>query len=113
MAGADQRQTERFEVEQAVEVSKGETVLGATMVDLSLGGLRIRFETQTEGIAIGDHVRVSFAIPTASAPLRADAEVRWRSSLDTNIFGLQFLTGFRAKETWALGRFLEQLGRPG
>lgn len=113
MAGVEQRQSERFAVDQAVEVSKGETVVGATMVDLSLGGLRVRLEEHAVGLEIGDHVRVSFAIPTATAPLRADAEVRWRSDRDTKLFGLQFVTGFRAKETWALGRFLEQLGRPG
>jgi len=108
-AGRDQRQSDRYDVRCAVRLSKHEADFAASMINLSLGGARLRMEGN-HGLALGDRVRVTFTIPTATQALSADAEVRWVAP-PRSMVGVQFVTGFRAKETWALGRFLEQLRR--
>jgi c-di-GMP-binding flagellar brake protein YcgR len=108
--GADKRRTQRFEIQHEVTVTRGETeVLGLTQ-NISLGGIRLRVDLDPPP-RIGDRISVSLRIPQLEKPLRADAEVRWRDNQDKATIGIQFLTGFRAKETWALGQFLEANGR--
>jgi hypothetical protein len=110
--GADKRRTERFDIQHEVSVIRGDTeVLGVTQ-NISLGGIKLRVELDPPP-RIGDRLAVTLRIPQLDRPLRADAEVRWRDNHDKATIGIQFLTGFRAKETWALGQFLEAHGRAG
>ncbi len=110
--GADNRRTERFEIQHEVSVTRGDVeVLGVTQ-NISLGGIRLRVDLDPPA-QIGDRLSVTLRIPQLDRPLRADAEVRWRDKEDKATIGVQFLTGFRAKETWALGQFLEVHRRAG
>jgi c-di-GMP-binding flagellar brake protein YcgR len=79
----------------------------ATTLNLSLSGALVRTATLI-GLEVGHRVQVSFAVPELTAPISASADVRWVGDLDDAMLGLQFVTGLRAKETWALGRFLER-----
>jgi hypothetical protein len=108
--GSDKRRTQRYDIEQEVSVLRdGVEIVGATH-NVSLGGIKLRVELDPPP-RIGDRFSISLRIPKLDHPLRADAEVRWRDNGDKALIGVQFLTGFRAKETWALGQFLEAHGR--
>jgi c-di-GMP-binding flagellar brake protein YcgR len=108
MGFAEKRTHERISVEQEIRIVRGEEeVVGVTM-NLSLGGAQVRAELSPPA-KIGDRLRVSFDVPALSEPLEAQAEVRWRNEIDSSMLGVQFTTGFRAKQTWALGRYLEGL----
>jgi hypothetical protein len=108
--GSDKRRTQRYGIEQEVSVIRdGVEVVGVTQ-NISLGGIRLRVELEPPP-RIGDRLSISIKIAKLDHPLRADAEVRWRDNVDKATIGVQFLTGFRAKETWALGQFLEAHGR--
>lgn len=106
----DKRRTKRFEIEHEITVARdGAEVVGVTQ-NVSLGGVKLRVDLDPPA-RVGDRLAVTMKIPQLDKPLRADAEVRWRDNVDTTMIGVQFLTGFRAKETWALGQFLEAHGR--
>ena len=108
--GSDKRRTQRYGIEQDVTVVRdGVEVVGVTH-NISLGGIKLRVDLEPPP-RIGDRLSISIKIPKLEQPLRADAEVRWRDNVDKAMIGVQFLTGFRAKETWALGQFLEAHGR--
>lgn len=108
MASNEKRASTRYQVEidmQVVAPDGRETP--ARTLNLSLGGGLVRVLTPIS-FQVGDRVRVSFRVPDLATPLVASADVRWIGDLDDALLGLQFMTGFRAKETWALGRFLEK-----
>lgn len=108
MPSSDKRASTRYEVEIDMQLvaSDGREAPARTL-NLSLGGSLVRVLTPIS-FQVGDRVRVSFQVPDMAAPLTASADVRWLGDLDDALLGLQFVTGFRAKETWALGRFLEK-----
>jgi hypothetical protein len=106
----DKRRTTRFQIEQEIRVTRGDVEVVGVTHNVSLGGVKLRVELDPPA-RIGDRLVVAMKIPQLEQPLRADAEVRWRDNVDAATIGVQFLTGFRAKETWALGQFLEAHGR--
>jgi len=107
MAPHDKRTSTRFQVEIDIQLMHGEQrALGRT-VNLSLGGVLLRASTEIP-IKVGDRVEVSIRLPDLDRPLVAKADVRWINHHDPELVGIQFVTGFRAKETWALGRFLDR-----
>jgi hypothetical protein len=108
--GSDKRRTKRFEIQHEVSVVRGDVQVVGITQNISLGGIRLRVELDPPA-KIGDRLSVLLKIPKLEQPLRADAEVRWRDNADRATIGVQFLTGLRAKETWALGQFLEANGR--
>jgi hypothetical protein len=108
MGFSEQRRTKRFEVEQEIRVRRGEDEFVGMTDNFSLGGVCLRLGVSPP-FRTGDRLRVSFRIPSLDQPLSADAVVRWRNAADPSIIGVQFVTGFRAKETYALGRYLEGL----
>lgn len=105
--GSALRATPRFEVELPVEVTVGETTGTGLIGDLSVGGALIKIALDAP-VAVGTRLDVSFALPDLPGAVSAGAEVRWVSQADQEV-GVQFVTGFRAKEVWALGRYLERL----
>lgn len=107
MAHHEQRASTRYDVEIEMEVARGEVPTHALTINLSIGGALIRVSAEPL-LRVGEVVTVSFRLPDLDKPLSARAGVRWVNDVDTSIVGLQFMTGFRAKETWALGRFLER-----
>jgi hypothetical protein len=108
MGFAEKRTHERIFVEQEIHVARGdEEAIGLT-TNLSLGGAQVRVELSPPA-KLGERLRVAFRVPALPEPLEAQAEVRWRSELEPSLLGIQFVTGFRAKQTWALGQYLEGL----
>lgn len=107
MAASDKRASTRYEVEIEMHVAaEGREAIGRTL-NLSLGGTLVHVPVDPP-LRVGERVRVSFRVPELATPMAASADVRWVGDLDERLVGLQFSTGFRAKETWALGRFLER-----
>lgn len=108
MSFAEKRTSERIFVEQEIRVRRGEEEFVGSTANLSLGGAQLRVDLSPSA-KIGERIHVSFRVPQLADPLEAQAEVRWRSEIDGAMIGIQFTTGFRARQTWALGRYLEEL----
>lgn len=106
MGAIENRKTERFETVLAIRIDRGGVVVEGTTVNLSLGGTLVRARLEPKP-KIGERMSIALSLPTLGEPLRADAEVRWIGVADE--LGLQFATGFRAKETWALGQWLDRM----
>ncbi|MCH9680208.1 MAG: PilZ domain-containing protein [Deltaproteobacteria bacterium] len=105
--GQEKRASTRYNVAVQMDVTHDGAMASGLTVNLSLGGALVRVPAEPP-LRVGDRVEVSFRLPDLDKPLAAKAEVRWVDDGDGEIAGLQFVTGFRAKETWALGRFLER-----
>ena len=103
----EKRASTRYDVEIDMQLSRNGDEIPATSVNLSLGGALIKVPASA-GIKVAQRVEVAFRVPDLDKPLNAKAEVRWVNDVNREIVGIQFVTGFRAKETWALGRFLER-----
>lgn len=109
MGFTEKRQTARYVVEQPVEIVRDGATVKGTSINMSLGGLCMRAELSPP-VRVGDRVRLSFRVPSLEQPIEVDATVRWRNEVDIAMIGVQFSTGLRAKQTFALGRYLESLG---
>lgn len=107
MPPSEKRASTRYQVEIDMQVVFEGQETTARTLNLSLGGGLVHAPTSTP-LRVGQKVQVSFHVPGLAQPLSAGAFVRWVGDLDVALVGLQFNTGFRAKEIWALGRFLEQ-----
>lgn len=108
MGFAEKRTSERIAVEQEIRVFRGDDETIGTTANLSLGGAQLRIALSPPP-RLGERLGISFRVPLLDGPLQAQAEVRWRSEIDTSMIGIQFVTGFRARETWALSRHLEAM----
>ncbi|MEM6292381.1 MAG: PilZ domain-containing protein [Myxococcota bacterium] len=105
MGFEDKRRSQRYDAQLALRVTRGDdTVVGMTQ-NVSLGGVMASVPLEPVP-ALGERLQLSFSIPQLDAPIEVEAEVRWAAESG---LGLQFMTGLRAKQTWALGRFLESL----
>jgi hypothetical protein len=109
MQPADKRKSERVETVLAIQLDRDGTIIEGTTVNASLGGVLVRAELHPPP-RIGERIGIALTLPTLSEPVRAHAEVRWigRPGPGYTEFGLQFATGLRARETWALGQWLER-----
>ena len=104
----EQRRFERFRFQTDVEIARGDTRIQAAMENLSLGGAMLCSEAEPR-LGMGERFEVTFALPELKDAVRMEAEVRWINSVDPRFVGIKFLTGFRAKETWALNRLFSRL----
>lgn len=104
----EQRKNPRFDVDLGATVTVDGEAHVARISNLSLGGALIAVPSAV-GLGVGARVEVSFRVPELDTPLSAGAEVRWVSRGEDATTGVQFVTGFRARQTWALGRFFERL----
>lgn len=104
MQGADKRKNERVETVLAIQIDRGGEIIEGTTINASLGGLLVRARLDPPA-KIGERVAIALTLPTLGEPVRAQAEIRWVGRAGE--FGLQFATGLRARETWALGQWLE------
>jgi c-di-GMP-binding flagellar brake protein YcgR len=102
----EQRTTERIATTLAVRVERDGKVFEGETVNLSLGGMLLNVVTDPPP-RVGERWDVSVVLPTLEQPLRAQAEVRWIGLASE--CGVQFSTGFRARETWALGQWLDRI----
>jgi hypothetical protein len=93
------RTHERVERRLAVDIQSEDQTVAAIAPNLSLGGMFL--ETP---IALKERARIKlrFVVPTQAEPMLVDAEVRWS---EPGGAGVCFL-GLRAKEMWALTKFL-------
>lgn len=107
MVGVEQRVHTRYEIAHAVELTRADVTIAGQMHNLSRGGTLVSADMEPR-LRVGERMTVSFRLPDLESPIACQAEVRWVSDVDPKIVGLQFVTGLRAKETWALGRFLER-----
>ena len=71
--------------------------------NLSMGGAYI-FGMPLQ---MGQRLNVAFSIPTQESVIEVGAVARW---LGDDGVGIQF-DGLRARDTWALGKYLEQLSK--
>jgi c-di-GMP-binding flagellar brake protein YcgR len=106
----EKRKTERFDAAVEVMIARNGIEVAGMTINLSLGGAQVRARLDPPP-RLGEKVRVALSLPTHGAPISADAEIRWISELERDRIGVQFVTGFRARETWALGQFLDRLRR--
>lgn len=107
---SEKRRTPRYEVELEITVIRGGQSAPGRTHNVSMGGVLLSVELDSP-LAVGDRVSVRVPLPDLAEPLAADAQVRWINAADPGTVGVQFVTGFRARETWALGRFLERVAR--
>jgi hypothetical protein len=63
--------------------------------------MRIELEGPSE---VGEGMKVRFRLRGLVDAIEADAVVRWQDRLDPRVCGIQFTTGLRAKEVWAINR---------
>lgn len=106
MPGPEQRKNERTQTRLALRIERSGEVIDGETINLSLGGALVRAVSSAPPV-VGERWRISIALPTLEQPLVADAEVRWVGL--THECGVQFSTGFRARETWALGQWLDRV----
>ncbi|HWB73604.1 MAG TPA: PilZ domain-containing protein [Nannocystaceae bacterium] len=106
MSRPEQRQSERIATDLPIRIERGDAVIDARTINMSLGGVLVDVRL-SPAATIGERFGIALALPTLPDPLRAQAEVRWIGL--TGEHGLQFVTGFRAKETWALGQWLDKI----
>jgi hypothetical protein len=108
MPPSEKRASTRYQVEIDMQVvtSDGQETTSRTL-NMSMHGALVRVPLPTP-LRVGDRVQISFRVPEVATPLSATADVRWTDDLDDTVVGLQWATGLRAKETWALGRFLDR-----
>jgi hypothetical protein len=110
MHPADKRKNERVETVLAIQLERDGAIIEGTTVNASLGGVLVRARVEPEP-HVGDRIGIALTLPTLAEPVRAQAEVRWIGrppGKGENELGLQFATGLRARETWALGQWLER-----
>ena len=72
------------------------------MLNLSLGGTQV---TATTKYAMGQRVRIAFAVPAPSHEIEVGGTVLWSNA---DGVGVQF-DGLRARDVWALNEFFKQL----
>jgi len=103
----DLRKSQRFPVHFRIFLMPvGAKEQTGTVVDLSLGGCRIRVENP---VLPGIHVALSFDFPGEKEPVRIDrAAVRWSIGED---FGVYFVT-MAMREHERLKRFLKSFEKP-
>ncbi|MFO7564569.1 MAG: PilZ domain-containing protein [Enhygromyxa sp.] len=99
---SDRRDNQRFEVEVVVQIHHESGVVDWPSEDISAGGMRLRVVGDPP--KIGERLKVSFRLPLLAAPIEAEGEVRWVDRGSPAVCGIQFSTGLRAREVWAINR---------
>ena len=107
LPNSDRRRADRSPVHVALELGRSDSRCEAETENLTLGGARIRTHCHPS-LRVGERVHVRFELPQLRAPVEVEAEVRWVDQMDKSCAGIQFLTGFRAIETWALTRLIAE-----
>ncbi len=98
----NRRSSTRRNVDIAARMKVGDAPEDCRVLNVSMGGVLVTCHK----LPMGVRVTVWFRVPTLDQEIEASGIVRW--SADEAI-GVQF-DGLRAKETWALGKFIESLG---
>lgn len=72
-------------------------------MDLSLGGASLRAPTDAP-YALGERLSLEIDLPGLEDPVEIDAVVRWVDAIDTARIGVQFATGLRPREVYAVNQ---------
>jgi hypothetical protein len=98
----NRRSSQRHTVELQARLSVDGQVHEVTIQNLSLGGAQIAYGQR---LSMGQRVQLLFQVPSREDAIEVGATVRWNGS---DSIGLQF-EGLRARDVWALSKFLESL----
>jgi type IV pilus assembly protein PilZ len=98
---ANLRASTRVEVAIEARIDVAGEVTSCVLRNVSQGGAF----ADVARLAFGTQVMLSFRVPTATEVIEVAAVVRWSTA---DGVGLQF-GGLRARDAWALGRYLEAL----
>ncbi|NVB39907.1 PilZ domain-containing protein [Pseudenhygromyxa sp. WMMC2535] len=101
---SERRDNQRFDLEVVVHVERNGTVAVWPSEDVSAGGMRLRVDDESQVPKVGERFALSFTLPLLADPVKAEGEVRWVDKGAPNICGIQFTTGLRAREVWAINR---------
>ena len=96
---SERRDNQRFEVEVVVQIHRDNGTVDWPSEDISAGGMRLR--VVGDAPKVGERLKLSFRLPLLAAPIEAEGEVRW---VTPTVCGVQFSTGLRAREVWAINR---------
>ena len=100
---ADNRRIQtRHDVSIPATLTIDGTPQNSTMLNLSLGGALVSAAAK---YAMGQRMRVAFAVPLLNHAIEIEATVRWSNS---DGVGVQF-DGLRARDVWALNEYFKQL----
>lgn len=100
---SERRDNQRFDLEVVVHIERNGEVNVWPSEDVSAGGMRLRVD-EGDPPNIGERFPLSFALPLLAEPVKAQGEVRWVDKGSPTICGIQFTTGLRAREVWAINR---------
>ena len=99
----DERRTSlRIPLTTDVNVERDGDAFAAMSVNISTGGLMI--DTGERHPAVGDEFALSFAIPGLDEAVVAPVVVRWTDAMRPNLVGVEFTTGLRAREVYAIAQ---------
>jgi hypothetical protein len=98
----NRRSSTRHDVDLAGRIKVGEAPESCQVKNLSIGGAFVGLGRK---LPMGDRVTLWFRVPNLENEIEAAGTVRWATGEG---IGIQF-DGLRAKETWALGKYLESL----
>lgn len=99
---SERRDNQRFDLEVVVQVKRGDETQQWPSDDVSAGGMRLR--VAGEAPKVGERFELSFRLPLLAAPVEATGQVRWVVPGAPTVCGIQFTTGLRAREVWAINR---------
>lgn len=102
----NRRSSTRHDVDIAARMKVGDAPEDCRVKNVSMGGVLVTYRK----LPMGARVTVWFRVPTLESEIEAAGIVRWSTD---DAIGVQF-DGLRAKETWALGKYIEALadGKP-
>jgi c-di-GMP-binding flagellar brake protein YcgR len=99
---SERRDNQRFEVEVVVQIHREGGVVDWPSEDISAGGMRLRVDGEPP--KVGERLKLSFRLPLLAGAIEAEGEVRWVDRGTPTVCGIQFSTGLRAREVWAINR---------
>ena len=83
-----------------VNVARDGDTFPAVSINVSTGGLLIDCGAITPTVA--DRLVLEFSIPGLEEPVRTSVVVRWADTVRPNLIGVEFTTGLRAREVYAI-----------
>ena len=98
----ERRSSGRFPLELSVEFEADEHGSGTcSCKNISLGGICVLLpESQT--LNIGTKLNLHFQLPGLDETVSVSGDVCWKDRIRSEIVGIQFATGLRAREVWAI-----------
>ena len=96
----ERRNSLRIPLTTDVTVDRGGDQFGAVSVNISTGGLMLDLGDRFPDV--GDEFGLSFSIPGLEDPVTAPVVVRWADAVRNNLVGVEFTTGLRAREVYAI-----------